>query len=160
MLPASPGTRLHPSPPPLSWPGNGGCGVSGDSAWPHCCRAVRAVNHSFIHRPVGLFCSLDKPEFESRTAIPPPPPQCHPPHTRIYHLQARPRYLPALDFTFLIQEMGFLLNSTYCRRLLGGLNEMLYIRGPQPPAMDQYLLVACYEPGRIAGKWWATNQAA
>lgn len=37
-----------------------------------------------------------------------------------------------------------------------------YISGvPSPPAMDQYLLVACYEPGRIAGgKWWATNQAA
>lgn len=33
-------------------------------------------------------------------------------------------------------------------------------QGPQPPAMDQYLLVACYRQAHSRSKWWATNQAA
>ena len=76
MLPASPGTRLHPSPPPLSWPGEWGRRGSRvtrpgpTAAGPSGLPLIRSHIHSFIHRPVGLFCSLDKPEFESRTPSP------------------------------------------------------------------------------------------
>ena len=115
----------------------GDAGVSGDSrpgltaAGPSGLSLIHSLIHSFI-RQWG--CSAVLTNLNLNPGHHPPTPQRHPPHTRIYHLQDGPRYLPALDFIFLIQEMGFLLNSTYCRGLLGGLNEMLYSRGPQPPS--------------------------
>lgn len=65
--------------------------------------------HSFTQWASGALQS-DKPEFEFRD-LPSAPPAC-----TTYVTQ--PRYLPVLDFTFLIQEMGFIINSSYCRRLL------------------------------------------